>query len=171
MHIEGYVGTPVFDARGWLADELFWPAFLLHVGSAVTAPAAFDVDPADLEAHLDRFEDPGRWPVFTVPIGAGTMFLIVCNMPDDPGIDWVLDEDAMAALRRDETPPTGPGLPWSLLPPDPAQLLIALQAAGDDPGALEASDRVCAALRAVGAVDRVTELADDLLEHRAWILR
>jgi hypothetical protein len=170
VQIEGYEEAPVFDASAWIDDELFWPAFLLQVGSARTALTAFDVDPADLDSYLDRFENPDRWPVFAVPIGTGTMYLIVCNLPGDAGIVWVLDEDAKSAAERDPAPPTGPGLPWSVLPREPAQLLIALQAAGDDIGAAEASDRVCEALRAVGATDQITELADDLLEHRTWIL-
>ncbi|WP_426502641.1 hypothetical protein ACPPVO_34050 [Dactylosporangium sp. McL0621] len=51
----------------------------------------------------------------------------------------------------------------------PAQLLIALQAAGDDIGAVEASNRVGEAVRLIGAINQITELADDLLEHRYWI--
>jgi hypothetical protein len=70
----------------------------------------------------------------------------------------------------DEAGPTGPGLPWAVLPREPAHLLIAVQAAGDDIGVVEAADLVGAALRAVGATSRITELADDVLEHRAWML-
>jgi hypothetical protein len=169
VHIEGYSDRPVFDASVWIDDPLFWPAFLLHVGSARTAVTAFDVDRADLDSYLDRFEDPERWPVFPAPIGAGTLYLIVCNLPDDVGIDWVLDENAKTAVLQAGAQPTGPGLPWSVLPADPAHLLIALQAAGDDIGDVEALDRVREAVRVIGASNQITKLADDLLEHRYWI--
>lgn len=89
------------------------------MGSARTALTAFDVDLADLDSYLDRFEDPQRWPVLPVPIGTGTLYLIVGNLPDDVGINWVLDENAKAAVLQADAQPTGPGLPWSVLPAAP----------------------------------------------------
>jgi hypothetical protein len=128
---------PLLDAGAWTQDELFWPAFLFHVGMARSASAAFDVDLADLDAYLDRFRDPGRWPVFAASVSGGTLYLIVRNLPGDVGIDWVLDAAmhstvwaaAAAAAGGDQA---GPGLLGSLLPSEPAHLLVALPAVGDD---------------------------------------
>jgi hypothetical protein len=108
MHIPGYLdgfqppldSSPLLDATGWVDDELFWPAFLLQVGMARSAPAAFGPDLADLDAYCDRFERSEAWPVFTVPVAVGTMYLVVCNLPDDSGIDWRLDGEAASRNWR-----------------------------------------------------------------------
>ncbi|XVU23172.1 hypothetical protein ACQPZJ_38820 [Actinoplanes sp. CA-054009] len=165
----GYEEAPLVDASGWVEDELFWPAFLYCVGLARTAPGAFDVDLDELEAYLENFEDPDQWPVFAVPVGGGTLHLVDCTMPDDAGIDWVIDE----GVRASDPGPhyTGDyGLPWGLLPSEPAHLLMALPAFGDRevPAAVRAA--VIGALRSVGAAAMVDELADDLLTHRACML-
>ncbi|GLW33073.1 hypothetical protein [Actinoplanes regularis] len=158
--------SPLVDASGWMTDELFWPAFLLQVGMARSAPHAFDADLADLDVYLDRFEQPDQWPVFTVPLANGAMYLVVCNLPDDTGIDWVLDTDAQEAHQRG----AGSGLPWGLLPRRPEHLLMALPAFGDhDPGE-SVRTTVAEALRAVGAASGIDELAEDLLRHRACII-
>ncbi|MEV4140486.1 hypothetical protein AB0J72_51020 [Dactylosporangium sp. NPDC049742] len=162
--------APLVDAMPWLEDELFWPAFLFAVGHAGSAPEAFGVDPADLEAFLDDFERSDLWPVFTVAIGRGVLHLIVRNFPGDPGLDWLVDAEIGAAARRlaaeDGGDSPGPGLPWGLLPTDPVNLLLALPAfgkgesGGGDPGP------VAAALRAVGATASVDELAAELFYGR-----
>ncbi|MER7420952.1 hypothetical protein ABT346_29940 [Micromonospora peucetia] len=163
--------SPLVDATSWTADELFWPAFLLQMGMARSAPDAFGVDLADLDAYLDNFEQPDQWPVFAVPIGGGTMHMIVCNLPGDSGIDWVLDADAQEAVRADSGPEySGSGLPWDLLPREPAHLLMALPAFGEHETADGVRSRVVQALRAVGATAGTEELADDLLKHRACML-
>lgn len=166
--------TPLVDAGAWVQDELFWPAFLLHVGTASSAATAFDVDLADLDAYLDRFGDPGRWPVFAAPIGGGTLYLIVRNLPGDIGIDWVLDDAVRSAVHGAAAAAgghqAGGGPPWSLLPSEPAHLLIALPAVGDSVAPSDTPGRVAAALRAVGATNSVDELTDDLIEHRACVL-
>ncbi|SNY56342.1 hypothetical protein [Paractinoplanes atraurantiacus] len=169
MRLPRYEDAPLVDASGWVEDELFWPAFLYCVGLAQGAPEAFDVDLGDLEAYLENFEDPGQWPVFAVAVAGGTLHLVVCTMPDDAGIDWVVDEGVRAA-------DPGPhytddhGLPWPLLPSDPASLLLALPAFGnpDVPEPVRAA--VSHALRSVGAAKMLNELADDLLTHRACLL-
>ena len=168
MQIPGHPDGPHVDASGWPADEPFWPAFLLHFGSARSALDAFDVDLADLDAYLDRFADPSRWPVFPLPVGDGTLYVIGCNLPTDVGISYVLDEDALAVLGRH--PYTGQGVPLALLPESPEQRLLALPAAGDDLEPQDATRLVADALAAVGAVGAVEALADELLEHRAWLL-
>ena len=83
---------------------------------ASSAPETFEVDLADLDEYCRRFERPDRWPVFTVPILDGTMYLIVCNLPDDAGIDWRLDARAQEAVRQvtdSEPEHAGAGLPWA----------------------------------------------------------
>jgi hypothetical protein len=154
-------------------DELFWPAFLFHVGMAGSAAAAFGADPADLDEYLRFFEDPGHWPVFAVPVGGGTMHLVCCNLPGDVGIDCVLDSNVSAAVRRvaeDEGGyPTG-GIPWPLLPAEPGHLLMALPMTGDNVVPHEVVARVEEALAAVGARSGVDALAVDLLRHRACML-
>lgn len=166
--------SPLVDATSWIDDELFWPAFLLRVGMAGSAPEAFGVDLADLDAYVDDFERPDEWPVFTVPIGGGTMRLVVCNLPGDAGIDWLLDAEAHATVRRlaDEGGGyhTGRGLPWPLLPLEPMHLLTALPAVGDHQVPDSVPGLVAEALRAVGATALVEELAEDLLRHRACVL-
>ncbi|GAA2617196.1 hypothetical protein GCM10010399_55190 [Dactylosporangium fulvum] len=97
-----------------------------QVGMARSAPEAFGVDLADLDAYVDDFERPDEWPVFTVPIGGGTMHLVVRNLPDDAGIDWLLDAKVHATVRRlaneDGGYYAGRGLPWPLLPLEPTHL-------------------------------------------------
>jgi hypothetical protein len=183
VHIPGYLEgfhpplktSPLVDATRWVGDELFWLAFLLQVGMARSAPEAFSADLADLDAYIEDFERPDGWPVFAVPIGGGTMHLVVCNLPDDSGIHWLLDAEVHTAVRRlaDESGGyhTGPGLPWPLLPREPAHLLTAPPAVGDH----QAPDGrlpgvVAEALRTVGATALVEELADELLRHRACVL-
>ncbi|BCY07003.1 hypothetical protein [Actinoplanes sp. L3-i22] len=181
MHIPEYLDgfqpplacSPLIDATGWAADALFWPAFLLQVGMARSAPQAFDVDLADLDVYCQRFEQPDQWPVFTVPIAGGRMHLIVCNLPDDAGIDWLLDADAQDGVRRSdvsEVQYAGAGLPWGLLPEQPTSLLMALPAFGDPDPKEQEQRTVQQALRAVGATWRINELADDLLSHRACMI-
>lgn len=179
VHLPGYLDgfqpplatSPLIDATSWTADELFWPAFLLQVGLARSAPDAFGVDLADLDAYLDNFERPDQWPVFAVPIGGGTMHLVVCNLPGDRGIDWVLDAHAQEAVRADFGPEYGgSGFPWELLPREPAHLLMALPAFGNHETVDGVRSAVVQALRAVGATTGLEELADDLLQHRACML-
>jgi hypothetical protein len=182
VHIPGYLEgiqpprktSPLVDAMSWVDDELFWPAFLLQVGMARSAPEAFGVDLADLDVYVDDFERPDEWPVFTVPIGGGTMHLIVCNLPDDVGIDWQLDAEVNATVRRlaaeDGGYQAGRGLPWPLLPLEPTHLLTALPAVGDHQVPDSVPSLVAEALRAVGATALVEELAEDLLQHRACVL-
>lgn len=165
--------SPLLDAMEWVADACFWPAFLLQVGMAGSAPDAFDVDLADLDAYCERFEEPERWPVFTVPVGDGTMHLIVRNLADDAGIDWRLDARAHDSVRQAsaaEPEYAGAGLPWALLPRNPELLLMALPVFGDpEPSAAERAE-VAQALRAVGANVLIDELVDDLLRHRACMI-
>jgi hypothetical protein len=182
MHIPGYLEgfrpplsvSPLVDATSWVNDAEFWPAFLHCVGLASSAPEAFDADAADIDAYLDRFGRPESWPVFSVPVATGTMQLVLRNFPDDTGIDWFTDDDLRAALRRlpDDAGGTdpGPGLPWALLPEQPAHLLMALPAFGghDVPDGVQ--DKVEQALLAIGAKTLIKELATDLLQHRACIL-
>lgn len=165
--------SPLVDATGWTGDEPFWPAFLFEVGMASSAPAAFDVDVADLDVYCERFERPDRWPVFTVPVADGTMYLIVRNYPDDSGIDWRLDARAHDSVRRTtgtEPEYAGAGLPWKLIPPTPEHLLVALPAFGDPEPSDAERNAVAQALRAVGATTRIDELAEDLLGHRACMI-
>ncbi|MFF4809871.1 hypothetical protein ACFY03_16825 [Micromonospora chersina] len=182
MHIPGYLEdfhplletSPLIDATSWVEEELFWPAFLFHVGMARSAPAAFDADVADLDVYVENFERPDVWPVFAVPIGGGMMHLVVCNLPDDSGIHWVLDAKVRAALGRFADASgghdPGRGLPWALLPREPAHLLTALPAMGTRQVPEGVPAEVAEALRAVGAMRRAEELADDLLRHRACVL-
>jgi hypothetical protein len=181
VHISGYLEgfpplrtSPLVDAAGWVDDELFWPAFLLQVGMARSAPAAFDADLADLDGYLDRFEAPDRWPVFAVPIGGGTMHLVIRNFPDDTGIDFLLDAQVQATIQRlaEETGgyDAGPGLPWPLLPREPVHLLMALPGIGDRTVPDDVSGVVTQALRAIGAVDLVEQLSDELLRYRACVI-
>ncbi|GAB3824922.1 hypothetical protein ACFPIJ_63870 [Dactylosporangium cerinum] len=178
MHIPGYLEgfrpplttSPLVDATGWVDDELFWPAFLLRVGMARSAPEAFGADLADLDVYVDDFDRPDEWPVFTVPIGGGTMHLVVCNLPDDSGITWLLDAEAQAGVRRLAAEDAGPGLPWALLPLEPVHLLTALPAVGDHEAPDGVPGLVAEALRAVGATAMVEELAEELLRHRACVL-
>ncbi|MEO3746096.1 hypothetical protein [Plantactinospora sp. B5E13] len=163
--------SPLIDATSWTADGLFWPAFLLQVGMARSAPDAFGVDLADLDAYLDNFERPDQWPVFVVPVGDGTMHLVVCNLPGDVGIDWVLDAPAQEAVRADlGAEYAASGFPWDLLPREPAHLLMALPAFGDHETPDNVRSTVMQALRAVGATAGIENLADDLLKHRACML-
>lgn len=181
VHIPGYLegfqpplaSSPLVDATAWVADDLFWPAFLFQVGMAGSAPEAFDVDLADLDEYCQRFERPDRWPAFTVPILDGTMYLIVRNLPDDAGIDWRLDARAQEAVRQvtdSEPEHAGAGLPWSLLPRSPEQLLMALPVFGDPEPSNDERTVVAQALRAVGGAVRIDELAEDLLQHRAFMI-
>jgi hypothetical protein len=166
--------SPLVDADGWVEDDLFWPAFLLRVGMATAAPSAFNADLADLDAYLDRFDDPDRWPVFAASVGGGTLYLVVRNFPGDMGIDWVLDDGAQSSVREAAAAAggyqRGGGLPWPLLPHEPTHLLIALPAVGDDFTPSDARGRVVEALRAIGATNSVDVLADELLKHRACVL-
>jgi hypothetical protein len=167
--------SPLVDATSWVGDELFWPAYLLSTGAASTALEAFNADPADLEAYLDNFERPDRWPVFTVPLATGTMRLIICNLPDDAGIHWQIDAEVEAAIRRlaDEDGGyfAGPGLPWPLLPSEPADLLLALPAIGDHTVPDDTPIALASVLRAVGATALVEELTAELLQFRACVLQ
>ena len=95
------------------------------------------------------------------------MHLIVCNLPGDAGIDWRLDDRARAAVGPGHA---GVALPWRLLPHVPEHLLLALPAVGDEPSDDERA-AVERALRAVGARTRIAALADDLLRHRACMIR
>ncbi|MCP2323396.1 hypothetical protein HDA40_001903 [Hamadaea flava] len=158
----------------WVEDELFWPAFLLQVGLARSAPDRFGADLADLDAYLDRFDDPDRWPVFSTPFGGGTMHLVVRNLADDHGIDWVLDREAEAAVDRlvEEQGGffAGPGLPWKLLPDEPVHLLLSLPAMGDSTVPGQVPGIVKRALLAVGVMESAQDLADELLQYRACVL-
>ncbi len=162
-------GTELVDASGWVDDPVFWPAYLLHVGSAGAAAEAFDADLADLDACLDEFGRADRWPVFAVPLGAGTMHVVVRNLPGDQDIDLVYDAMAGRALEEHAAGAGGyevPGLPWALLPVNPAELLLGLPffaPPGDGDRLTEAYAAVAAALRTVGAVALVEELAAELL--------
>ncbi|WP_027346873.1 hypothetical protein [Hamadaea tsunoensis] len=180
MDVPGYLedfapppSTVLIDAMAWLEDELFWPAFLAQVGMARLAPAAFDADLADLSAYVERFERTDQWPVFSVSVGGGLLYLILRNYPDDAGIDWQLDATATDAVDRQAAEiggyRPGPGLPWELLPTEADQLLLALPAVGDSAVPDGVADRVAQALRAVSAV-RVDELAEELLSCRACIV-
>src|SRR5262249_31180865 len=139
-----------------------------------SAPKAFNADHADLDEYLDRFERPDRWPVFAVPIGGGTMHLVVRNFPDDAGIDFLLDAQVQAMIQRlaEETGDydPGPGLPWPLLPRDPVPLLMALPGVGDRTVPDDVPSVVAQALRAVGAIDLIEQQADELLRHRACVI-
>ncbi|MBO3741690.1 hypothetical protein [Actinoplanes flavus] len=143
-------------------NPLFWPAYLLEVGLAHTAAQAFDVDP---DAYCDHFEDPDHWPTFTIPLAAGTLHLTVRNLPDDHGIDWHLDEPATRSLTT-HLSYAHRGLPWHALSTDPAHLLMALPTCGEPTLTTRQRTAVTRALRAVGATTHVTELTDDLIQHR-----
>ncbi|MFF5225000.1 hypothetical protein [Dactylosporangium sp. NPDC000521] len=108
--------SPLVDADGWVEDDLFWPAFLLRVGMATAAPSAFNADLADLDAYLDRFDDPDRWPVFAASVGGGTLYLVVRNFPGDMGEVWLTDDDVVEssvrpAQRVEQSLGGGPSLP------------------------------------------------------------
>lgn len=111
--------------------------------------------------------------MFAVPFGGGTMHLVVCNLPGDCGIDRWLDATATELITRladeDDGHQAEPGLPWSMLPSQPAHLLLSLPVMGgpDEPAGMVRL--VAKALRGVGAITLVNELARQLLQNRACV--
>jgi hypothetical protein len=102
------------------------------------------------------------------------LHLVLRNHADDSGIDWLPDAEMNTAIQRladaEGAHHAGPGLPWPLLPRNPAHLLVALPAFGGPAVPDHVVGTVAHALREVGARRLIDELADDLLRHRACIL-
>jgi hypothetical protein len=82
--------SPLTDGSDLMSHSLFWPMFLTVVGGSRSAPAAFDVDPADMEQILDVLFGPHRWPVFSLPLtGRCHLRVIMRNFEDDSGVDYL----------------------------------------------------------------------------------
>ena len=185
-YLDGYeppfARSPLVDGSAVMSSALFWPAFLLTVGGSKSAPDAFDSDLADLDELLDRFEDPDRWPVFSIPLAGHTrLHVIMRNVEDDCGIDYVLEPGAGAGsipLAALEGHFRGPALAWPELltaahQPDEAhtpaeRLLLLLPACADLDRPSAAADVVAAALTAVGARHDERQVSGELLDDRRF---
>ncbi|WP_145780043.1 hypothetical protein [Micromonospora taraxaci] len=146
-------------------------------------PDAFGVDPADLEHIVDTFLDPQSWPVFSLPLpGRCHLHVIMRNVDDDGGVDYVLDPgtgDASIPLAAMEGHFRGPAFAWPEVvaaahQPDqdhtPAErLLLLVPACADSNRPGEAVDLVAEALTALGARSDVRQVSEELLNSgRYW---
>ncbi|WP_344646935.1 hypothetical protein [Cryptosporangium japonicum] len=169
------------DATAWCEDEPFWPAFLGSVGGSVTAPLAFEVEPADVEEYLDELHDPDHWPYLTLGLAQGhRLHLLFRNCEDDSGWDYLFEPAGRSevwTLAALEGGYVGPGLSWPELvsaagTSDAARrLLLMLPALGDSDRPDTAGARVAAAFVAVGgAPEQAGRVADELLgaSGRFW---
>ncbi|AEV86992.1 hypothetical protein ACWT_5973 [Actinoplanes sp. SE50] len=186
-YLDGYeppiVDSPLVDGSALMAHDLFWPAFLSTVGGSATAPYAFGADPADLDEMVDAFLDEHEWPVFSLLLaGTGQLHVVMRNLPDDGGVDYVLDPGTgsrsipLAALDGHFR---GPALAWPELidtarPPgaphtSAERLLLLLPACADRDRPSDVTEMVAAALTAVGAVSGTHAVAEELLDSpRFW---
>jgi hypothetical protein len=98
--------------------------------------------------------------------------LLRATEPDGPapGGQGLVDEQPLVRQAIDRLPEQQRIVVVLRFLCDPVQLLIGSSGRGDDVGTVEASQLVYDALSAIGAIAQITELADDLLEHRAWII-
>ncbi|GAB4104482.1 hypothetical protein GCM10028790_35010 [Micromonospora taraxaci] len=186
-YLDGYeppfLRSPLVDGADIMSQELFWPAFLAIVGGSTSVPDAFGVDPADLEHIVDTFLDPQSWPVFSLPLpGRCHLHVIMRNVDDDGGVDYVLDPgtgDASIPLAAMEGHFRGPAFAWPEVvaaahQPDqdhtPAErLLLLVPACADSNRPGEAVDLVAEALTALGARSDVRQVSEELLNSgRYW---
>ncbi|WP_406859276.1 hypothetical protein ABZO31_02865 [Streptomyces sp. HUAS MG47] len=175
-----------------LALPGFWAAYLMWLCRTEEGeqpePAWFGVDGADADAAYEALSDPERWPVFRVPFGGGhTVVVQACNLPDDPGTQYVVthpDWDHRGHLATLDGHHAGPGLAWSELlriarTPDlqapglhdpHVRLLLLLPVLGDADLPPAAGGIVRDALVRVGAPeDEAGRLSEALLvDHPLW---
>lgn len=108
------------DVNDWLDLTEFWPAFLFSMGTGSTAAIeAYDIDPAEVDASLDRFGGT-PWPAFSWQMPDGDeVYLVFCNFEHDGGIHYLCRRPhrdsprLIATLFHD-----GPAMRW----PDARQL-------------------------------------------------
>ncbi|GAA4577740.1 hypothetical protein [Planotetraspora kaengkrachanensis] len=174
--------SPLVGGAEVMSSPLFWPAFLYTVGGSSTAPAAFDADPGDLDAFVERLLHPDRWPVFSLPLARRNhLHIVMRNFADDAGVDYVLEPntgDQSIELAALEGHFRGPALAWPELMaaaqhPDsdhtPAErLLLLLPAYGDSDTPATAVDVVAAALSSVGARSNEGQVSAELLDSRRY---
>ncbi|MGI5148400.1 hypothetical protein ACQEVC_18830 [Plantactinospora sp. CA-294935] len=192
MPVPGYLNrfhppvdaSVLVDATPWLADPLFWPAFLLSVGGSYTAALAFDLDPADVEVYAEEMHQHHSWPVISLDLSQGhRMHILFRNYEGDSGWDYLLQQagsDEVITAAALEGGFHGPALSWPELvrtasQPDPKhsqaeRLLLLLPAVGDAATPRGANQVVAAAVTAVGGQCRQKDVAGELLaaSNRFW---
>ncbi|NMO50699.1 hypothetical protein HH310_05755 [Actinoplanes sp. TBRC 11911] len=173
------------DASSWIADELFWPAFLLSVGGSKTAAVAFEADPADVEAYAEELHHTDSWPFIVLRLASGhRLYVLFRNFEEDAGWDYLLQPagtDAVITLAALEGHFRGPAYSWGDLvllanQPDPTRsaaerLLLLLPAMGDADLPADAGQVIAAAFVAVGGRQQYQrEVSRELLEasRRFW---
>lgn len=156
------------DASSWIADGPFWPAFLLSVGGSRTAAVAFDADPADLEAYVEKLHHPDCWPYVVLRLAFGyRLHGLFRNFEGDAGWDYLLQPagaDTVITLAALEGHFRGPAYSWPDLvlvanQPDPTRsaaerLLLLVPAMGDTNLPDDAEQVIAAAIDAVGGRQR-----------------
>ncbi|MHC5907233.1 hypothetical protein ACVNF4_25575 [Streptomyces sp. S6] len=167
--LTGYAhpGHGIAPAEHHLALPGFWPAYLATSHQDIEE---FGADPADVDAACEALYDATEtWPTYRLPLPQGrTVWIVLANLPDDPGVDYVLTDPTHPAprtLTSAEGPFTTPALPW----PDLLAVVGAVPEAapgvtpGDDDGVRDPDHRLLLLLPAYSdpappddALDRVT---------------
>jgi hypothetical protein len=173
------------DASSWVANDLFWPAFLFSVGGSETAAVAFAADPADVEAYVEELHHPDSWPFIVLPLASGhRLYVVFRNFEGDAGWDYLLQPagtDTVVTLAALEGHFRGPAYSWRDLVLVANQrdstrsaaerLLLLLPAMGDADLPVAAEQSIAAAFVAVGGHPRYQrEVSRELLDasRRFW---
>ncbi|MFB7287897.1 hypothetical protein [Actinacidiphila glaucinigra] len=189
MLIEGFEKAPVVAGEELLALPGFWAAYLLWLSQTEDYDpdlSYFDIDGADADAAYEALSDVDRWPAFRIPFAGGhTAIVLGVNIPDDPGMEYVITHPAWGRHGRLATlggHQAGPGLSWRELhhiarTPDRdapgehnehVRLLLLLPALGDQDIPEDAAKFVNEALAHVG-ITPTRGLSEALLtEHPLW---
>lgn len=155
------------------------------MGGSVTAAAAFETDPADVEAYADELHHSGSWPFVVLRLAYGhRLYVLFRNFEGDAGWDYLLQPegtDTVMTLAALEGHFRGPAFSWRDLvvvasQPDltrsgAERLLLLLPAMGDANLPDEAEQLIAASLVAVGVRQPYQrEVARELLtaSHRFW---
>ncbi|MGW3266314.1 hypothetical protein [Streptomyces sp. NPDC001056] len=188
MLIEGYddeplvAGEPLVTRPGFWANHLWGPCCREAGGE----PEWFGDDGADVDAMSEVLMDPGRWPVFRLPIEGGYEAVVIYrNLVGDYGVDYLLVHPDRRITRHIASwcgELEGDTLTWHELVRvvdgpgsvaegvrDPAaRLLLLLPLLAGHPLPDEAPARLRSALIAAGVPRDIAPVtAEHLLEHAA----
>ncbi|MFF3350214.1 hypothetical protein [Streptomyces sp. NPDC002779] len=163
-----YASSPVVDGVPLLAEPEFFAAHLIDLYDDVLVES-FGVDPADVEAMLERLCDRAAWPVFRIPLAGGHSVLVHYNSGEEytstdyflAHPDWRRSDLVLASTDEDRI---GPGLCW-------AELAALLDAPGDGEGVIDPHVRLLLLLPVLGdaniPAEAVTRVKDALIAHDA----
>jgi hypothetical protein len=149
-------------------------------------PEWFGVDGADAAEAWEALSDEDRWPIFRIPFAGGhTAVVLGCNLPDDPGTEYLITHPEWGRHGRLATldgHQAGPGLSWRELThiartPDRTapgihaehvRLLLLLPALGDQDLPEDAPEILSDALAHADLPDTLSLAQALLADHPLW---